>query len=200
MTASILWRGILPRGAKCPAQRSQRPQNSRSKLASRLHSVIGVFGNEREQRLQGAGVVFVVQVLLAGCAPRLIQLSPNGQSLLPLAAGQPLEVVVTVAGGVDPLPVSGERVIYGGLADAVSRSILSAGTTWGQRHRLVRAGGWQMLVEIVRSNAEVQAGRLTVEVETRVTFRGTLGQVHLGQTYGYCKEAEVLAGGDGSRV
>jgi hypothetical protein len=56
-----------------------------------------------------------------------------------------------------------------------------------------------MLVEIIRSDAEVQDGRLTVELEARVTLRGTVGQLHLGQTHGYCKISDALAG-DGSPV
>jgi len=137
--------------------------------------------------------------LLAGCAPELVWLQPDRAAVPPLDAGQALEVIVTVVGGGDPLAVHGGRIEYAGMADAARRFVAAAARPWVERHRGARAGGWQMLLELVRSDADLRAGRLTVELETRVTLRGTVGQVHLGQTRGYCKWSEAPAG-DGSVV
>lgn len=120
--------------------------------------------------------------------------------MLPPATSQPLEVIASLAGGSDPMPVRGGRVAYGGLSSAASRSVAVAATSWVERHRAERIGGWQMLVEIIRTEAEIQAGRLTVEIETRVTVRGAQGQIDLGQTGGYCKVSDVVTDGDGSGV
>jgi len=57
-----------------------------------------------------------------------------------------------------------------------------------------------MFVEIFRDEGETQSGQLTVEIETRVTMRGSLGQIHLGQTRGYCKVSGVAAEADGARI
>lgn len=98
------------------------------------------------------------------------------------------------------MPVRGSDVVYGGLSGATGQAIAAATEPWGERHSSERAGGWQMLVEIIRSEAETQSRLMTVEIETRVTMRGSLGQIHLGQTRGYCKVSEVAAESHGARV
>jgi hypothetical protein len=145
-----------------------------------------------------AGLGLLLSLPLA-CAPEVIQLRPERGALRPTGPLEPLEMIVSVAGGSDPLPVQGRRIAYGGLTGAVGRFMQSDSLPWAERHRTLRPGGWQMLVEITRSDAEVQAGRLTVELEARVTLRGTEGQIHLGQTHGYCKVAGALVG-DGAPV
>ena len=137
--------------------------------------------------------------LTLGCTPQIIQLRPEWGAPRPIGALEPLDVIISVAGGSDPLPVQGGRIVYLGLTDAVGQFMEAASHPWAERHRALRPGGWQMLVEIIRSDAELQAGRLTVELEARVTLRGTVGQIHLGQTHGYCKVSDALAG-DGSPV
>jgi len=137
--------------------------------------------------------------LTLGCTPQIIQLRPEWGAPRPIGALEPLELIVSVAGGSDPLPVQGRRIVYGRLTGAVGQFMEAASRPWAERHRALRPGGWQMLVEIIRSDAELQAGRLTVELEARVTLRGTVGQIHLGQTHGYCKVSDALAG-DGSPV
>jgi hypothetical protein len=134
-----------------------------------------------------------------GCATEVIQLRPEHGSLRSIGSLEPLEVIVSLSGASDPLPVQGRRIAYGGLTAAVGQFMEAASRSWAERHRALRPGGWQMLVEIIRSDAELQAGRLTVELEARVTLRGTVGQIHLGQTHGYCKVSDALAG-DGAPV
>ena len=96
------------------------------------------------------------------------------------------------------MPLRGGRVDYGGLSNATGRAIAAATAPWAERHRSERVGGWQMLVEIIRSEAEAHAGLMTVEMEARVTMRGSLGQIHLGQTRGYCKVSDLVGDTDGS--
>ena len=126
-------------------------------------------------------------------------LRPTQRAARAIEQSDELEVITSLAGGSDPLPVRGSRLAYGGLPD-VTRQVLEAATApWVQQHRGLRRGGWQLLIEITRADAEMQAGNMTVEIETRATFRGTIGQVHLAQTHGYCRVARPLAG-DGSPV
>jgi len=110
-----------------------------------------------------------------------------------------LEVITSLAGGSDPLLVGGTRLAYRGLTDATRQFLKAATAAWVQQHGPLRRGGWQLLIEITRTDAEMQAGNITVELETRATLRGTTGQVHLGQTHGYCRVVRPLAG-DGSPV
>jgi hypothetical protein len=137
--------------------------------------------------------------LSPGCASEVIQLRPERGAPRPLGPLEPLEVIPSLAGASDPLPVEGRRIAYRGLTAAVGQFMAAASRPWAERHRATRPGGWQMLVELIRSNADERAGRLTIELEARVTLRRTVGQIHLGQTHGYCKVSDALAG-DGSPV
>lgn len=169
----------------------------RSRLAPRLH---GAYAMSVIRNRVAASLLLLVHLGLVGCTPQLIQLQPDGESMLPPATGQPLEVIASLAGGSDPMKVHCGRMVFGGLVGAASRTVAASTMPWAARHLAERAGGWQMLVELIRTEAEMQAGRLTVEIETRVTLRGAQGQIHLGQTRGYCKVSDVVADADGSRV
>ena len=203
----------MPRGAKCPQKSrairapgrgrrwrlvcktvpSCRPEDA---LAPVLALALGALG-----RLV-VRLGLALQFLVAGCAPRLIQLRPerSGMPPPPGLRGEPMEVIASVAGGSDPMPVAGSRVVYGGLTSATSQFVAAAARPWAERNGARRPGGWQMSVEIVRSDAEAQGERLTVELETRVTLRGTVGQIHLGQTRGYCKVSDAVGSDDGAPV
>jgi hypothetical protein len=135
---------------------------------------------------------------LGACGAWLVQLDRGGTAA-PRPASPLLEVVPSNAGAPDPTPVWGSSIVYGGLAAAAGQAIGAAAYPWAARHAAERAGGWQLLVELVRAEADAQDGRLTVEIEARVTLRATVGQVHLGQTRGYCKLTEAFAG-DGAPV
>jgi hypothetical protein len=145
---------------------------------------------------------WLAALILAAASPACIQIIPlePNRAAPPAAAGTPaLEVIATLAGGADPLPVRNARLVYSGVIEATQRYVAAAAAPWAARHAHARPGGWQMTVEIVRSGAEAGAGALTVELETRVTLRGTVGHLHLGQTNGYCKVSDPLAG-DGAPV
>ena len=79
---------------------------------------------------RGASLALLVQVALASCAPRVIQLQPEAEWMLSPATGQPLEIVVSLAGGSDPMPVRSSRVVYGGLGSATNRAIATVVTPW----------------------------------------------------------------------
>ena len=111
----------------------------------------------------------------------------------------PLEVVTSVAGGTDPLPVAGSHLAYGGLTTLTGHLISATTQPWAEHNRAVRPGGWQLLVEITRSEASLRSATLTVEIETRVTLRGTVGQIDLAQTQGHCKATSPFLG-DGSSI
>jgi hypothetical protein len=80
--------------------------------------------------------------LVLGCAPEVIQLRPERGSAGPIRSLQPLEVIASVAGGSDPLPVRGRRIAYGGLTAAVGQFMEAASRPWAERHRTMRPGGW----------------------------------------------------------
>jgi hypothetical protein len=163
---------------------------------ARLALVAGVpLGSSRRSLL---AVALLLSTSLA-CARRLIELRSGPAATPPVEHLATLEVVASVAGGADPLPLQGGRLAYAGLTDATRRFIEAVARPWAEGHRARRPGGWQLLVELTRAEATLDAGRLTVEIETRVTLRGTIGQVHLGQTHGYCKTADTFTG-DGSLV
>ncbi|HLK92022.1 MAG TPA: hypothetical protein VKZ18_19175 [Polyangia bacterium] len=128
----------------------------------------------------------------------MIELEP----LRPVAPGDgagQIDVVASVAGGADPLPVAGSRLAYEGLTPLTGYLVAEATRPWAERHRASRPGGWQLLVEITRSDAELRAARLTIEVDVRVTLRATVGQTDLAQTQGHCKVTDAFLG-DGSPV
>jgi hypothetical protein len=155
----------------------------------------------RHPRLSlGVCVGLILQLPVAACAPQLVPLQRDRESMPAPRSEELFEVIVSVAGGADPMPVRGSRVIYGGLTEATGRFVAGATRAWVERHRAQRMGGWQLLVEIIRSDAEAKGERLTVELETRVTLRGALGQIHLGQTRGYCKVSGPLAEEAGAPV
>lgn len=144
------------------------------------------------------GALALLSSLPLACFHELVPLTPAEMGS-PVDHVEGLEVVASMAGGTDPLPVRGGWPVYGGLTEALRASVEAAAQPWAARHRALRPGGWQLLVETTRTDADLQAGTLTVEIEARVTLRGTTGQVHLGQTHSYCKAAAPLAG-DGAPV
>ncbi|MGO9287213.1 MAG: hypothetical protein ACLQIJ_00425 [Polyangia bacterium] len=132
---------------------------------------------------------WVSVLLLAGCSVQMVELRPLGA---PSPGGGDLEVVPVNAGAADPLPVSGARLAFSQVVPAVGDSISAACAHWAERHRNDRKGGWQMQVDLIRSQADRHDGLLTVELETRVTLRTKSGRMHLGQTRGYCKTEGAL--------
>src|SRR2546430_115946 len=96
-----------------------------------------------------------LSVLLPACASRVVALEPP--QLPPLSAAPSatsVEVIGSLAGGSDPLPVRGAHVSFGGLTRAVEYSVMSAARPWAERHRSAHPSGWRILVAIVCADAE----------------------------------------------
>jgi hypothetical protein len=128
---------------------------------------------------------------LAGClSPRVVSL--DASRVLPELTGKAaplLDVVSENTSGTDPLPVAGSSFEFQYVSSALGGFIGAAVRDWAERHRAQRVGGWQVFVELTRSRADVSDGRLTVELDARITLRGAIGLVYLAQTPGHCKEA-----------
>ena len=166
-------------------------------LSLQSHARVPPATPRRARQIQAA-LVLTVAAAAVGCPVRVIPLRAERPPLP--AAGQALEVIPSLAGAADPMPVRFTDIAFGDVAVTTARLIAAAAAPWAARHARERPGGWQMLLEIVRSDAEVREGRLTVEIEARVTVRATAGQMHIGQTRGYCRQSDDLGGGDGSPV
>ena len=154
----------------------------------------------RGTRRSPALLATLIPLLLVpvGCATRLVPLEPPARP--PTAAAPPIEVVATVAGGSDPLRVDCGGFAFGGVARATGAYVAAAVEPWAERHREVRPGGWQLLVELTRSGAGLHDGVMTMELETRITLRARAGQLHLAQTRGYCKTVDTVAEREPTKV
>jgi hypothetical protein len=157
-----------------------------------------VLAANRFGRRVGAGLLLCASLVCLSCAVRVIPVDAARQPRP--ASGGALEVVPSASSEADPVRVGGTNTAFGGVAVAAARWVSAAAAPWAQRHAVERPGGWQMLLEVVRAEAEARDGRITIEIEGRVTVRATVGQVHIGQARCYCKESGDLSGGDGSPV
>ena len=146
-----------------------------------------------------AGVLLLVSS--TACTRQLVTLAPV-PSLPATQSGaqRPVEVVGIASSGVDPLSVSGTNLVFDGLPRAVAEYVTTAAAPWGLRHLSERPGGWQMLIELVRGEADAGDGHLAVALEARVTLRTRAGQEHIGQTSGYCRVREPLAAYQPARI
>ncbi|HEY3356620.1 MAG TPA: hypothetical protein VGQ83_25440 [Polyangia bacterium] len=139
-------------------------------------------------RAKRSMAALIALLLGAGCGPRLVPLAA------PAARGDSgLELVAEVAGGADPLPAAGGGLAFSGVARASGAFVAAAAEPWARRHRDARPGGWRLLVELTQARARLSDGALTVELETRVTLSARAGQLHLGQTRGYCRETDTFS-------
>jgi hypothetical protein len=115
-----------------------------------------------------------------------------------------LEILSASTAVADPLRVRGSSVAYGGLEGALGRSIALATEAWAAARHLdpiARRGGWTLALELTRADAELEEGqRLVVGIEVRATLRAREGNVYLGQTQTGCREAGLVAPGDGAPV
>jgi hypothetical protein len=162
-----------------------------------LHLGFAVIGTGRTVLRRWDVAAAAIATVAGGCATHTIPLRAMRE---PAPVSQALEVVASTAGAPDPLPVSGAHLAYSGVALAAGRLVAAAAAPWAARHVAERPQGWQIRLELVRAEAEAHDGELTVEIDARVTMHATAGEIHLGQTHGYCKETGELAGGDGSSV
>jgi hypothetical protein len=99
----------------------------------------------------------------------------------------------TLSGGQDPLPLEGSALVLDGVVNALERYVTQASQSWATRYSRTRPGGYELALELVRSRAAVTDGRVTVEMDARVTLRGAAGRVYLGQTSVHGKQTETTS-------
>lgn len=112
----------------------------------------------------------------------------------------PLEVVTRSTAVQDPLPVKGSDVVYGELEPALGFAVSSAAVPWASAVKPKRAGGFQLLVEMVQAYAEYQGGRLMVILNVRATLRSRVGNTYVAQVASRCREASVVPPEKGAPV
>jgi len=93
----------------------------------------------------------------------------------------PLEVVTRSTAVADPLPVRGTDVAYGDIEAALGHAIASATVPWAEKHRSAgeSTDGWQLFVEITKSDAVSEEGRVIFSVGVRATLRARAGNIYL---------------------
>jgi hypothetical protein len=143
-----------------------------------------------------------------GCAgvPQVVSLTRGEGATANAAASQasPLEVVTVGTAVRDPLPVRGSDVAYADLEAAFGATITAATSPWAAAHRwdaTATRGGWTVLVEIAKADAELESGgRVVVGMDARATLRARRGNVYLGQTQIGCREGGLVEASGGSPV
>ncbi len=131
-------------------------------------------------------IVLPLCLTLAACGAQTVPLlqAPSQQQVVP-RSGLPLEVHTSSMRGQDPA-VHGSSFVFSDVEQAIGRAVTAATAPWAEAHRGGRAGGWQLLVEFIRSQSRVEDGRLHVEFGVRATLYGVVGRVYLGQTQANC--------------
>jgi hypothetical protein len=144
-----------------------------------------------------------------GCAsvPQIVSLTRGEgatDGAAAAAAASPLEVVTVGTAVRDPLPVRGSDVVYADLEAALGATVTAAASPWAAAHRgdaTAARGGWTVLVEIARADADLEpGGRVVVGIDARATLRARRGNVYLGQTQLGCREGGVVEARGGSQV
>jgi hypothetical protein len=143
-----------------------------------------------------------------GCAsvPQVVSLTRGDGATANGAASEasPLEVVTVGTAVRDPLPVRGSEVAYADLEAALGATISAATSPWAVAHHAdatAARGGWTVLVEIAKADAELQSGgRVVVGMDARATLRARRGNVYLGQTQVGCREGGLVDANGGSPV
>lgn len=118
---------------------------------------------------------------LSGCVSHVLPLLPEPVPLT-MRADVPLEVVTKLAGAQDPLHMAGSSWQFAELEHAVGRAVMNAAAPWADAHRAQREGGWQIQVELIKSDATIADGQARTSLGVRATLRAVVGQVFLGQT------------------
>lgn len=136
-----------------------------------------------------------IAVLAVGCV-HTIRLEPIPPRDAHGRGSAPLLVLGAVAGGEDPLPLSGTDLAFEGVIHALERYVALAADDWATRHGPDRPGGWELTIELVRSSARTSNAQLTAELDARFTLRGTAGRVYVAQTSQHCKHTDVFSTGD----
>ncbi len=106
-----------------------------------------------------------------------------------LRADVPLDVVTKLAGAQDPLAVHGSFWQFSELEHAVARAVLVGAAPWAEAHRAERERGWQIQVDLIKSDASLADGQARASLGVRATLRAVVGQVYIAQTQAFCMTA-----------
>ncbi len=133
----------------------------------------------------------LVLVTLPACVSQVMPLIPES-SPVAMRADLPLDVVTKLAGAQDPLPVKGTSWQFSELEHAVGRAVMTGAAPWAEAHRAEREGGWQIQVDVIKSDAAVVDGQARTSLGVRATLRAVVGQVYLAQTQSFCMTAGLV--------
>lgn len=130
-------------------------------------------------------------VALTACVTHVLPLLPEPAPVT-VRADLPLDVVTKLAGARDPLPVKGASWQFSELEHAVGRAVMTGAAPWAEAHRAERPGGWQIQVDLIKSDAAVVDGQARTSLGVRATLRAVVGQVYLAQTQSFCMTAGLV--------
>ena len=125
---------------------------------------------------------------LSGCTAHVMPLLPEPAPVA-VRADLPLDVVTKLAGAQDPLRVQGTSWQFSELEHAVGRAVTTGAAAWAETHRAERDGGWQIQVDLIKSDAALVDGQVRTSLGVRATLRAVVGQVYLAQTQVFCQTA-----------
>lgn len=123
----------------------------------------------------------------AGCAPTLISLG----AAVPISTAPPHEVpleVITRSAVSLPMSVEHSRARVADVELSLGHAVASAVVPWADAHRGLRPDGWQLVVELAKAHANVDAELVDVALNVRATLRTRAGHVYLAQTQAHCHE------------
>jgi hypothetical protein len=138
-------------------------------------------------------------LLFAGCSTHVVPLLHPGP-IPPPPPGALFEVTTRLSGGADPLPVGGTNVAYTETQRLLGETVGSILAPWAARNETKRPSGWQLLLELTRSQAEMRSGRLFVALGVRATLRARERQLALAQTQVRCDQSEIIDAESGTPV
>ncbi len=125
---------------------------------------------------------------LPACVPHVLPLLPEPAPVA-VRADLPLDVVTKLAGAQDPLQIKGTSWQFSELEHAVARAVTTAAAPWAEAHRADRPGGWQIQVDLIKSDAEWVDGHARTSLGVRATLRAVTGRVYIGQNQMFCSTA-----------
>lgn len=146
----------------------------------------------------------VVAGLVVGCSTETQTVPLLTAAGIPVTMTPPgdisLEVLTRSTAVQDPLQVVGTHVAYADLEGALGHAVSTATIPWADAHKNARAGGLQLVVDVVEASAEWSHGRLKVTLTTRATLRTRRNQDYVAQTQASCHDAGLTDPDHGALV
>ena len=135
-------------------------------------------------------LLILALVTLPACLSNVMPLLPDAAPAA-IHPSVPLDVVTRLAGAQDPLPMKGSWWQFAELERAIGRAVTNAAAPWAEAHRSEREGGWQLQVEIIKSDAVLEGTQARMSLGLRATLRAIVGPVFIGQTQVFSATAGV---------